>query len=197
MVALAAGALAFAAAGPAAAAYSEGYKFLQSVDKKELDKITEALAKSSTLINSRDVSTGRTALHIVIDRRDEAWLNFLLAKGANPNIADNKGTSPLLLACRIGLLSAVDPLVRAGARVDEASSTGETPLISAVQTRNVALVTTLLKAGADPDKGDNSGRSARDYARLEGAQSPVMVALERDAKPAAQRHGGDSYGPSI
>jgi len=196
LTALAALAVALGTAQPAAAQYSAGYKFLQAVDKKEGTQIIDMLAKSSTLINSRDISTGRTALHIVIDRRDQTWLDFLLAKGADPNLADNKGTSPLLLACRIGLLSAVPALVKAGARVDEASSTGETPLISAVQTRNVALLSTLLKAGADPDKADNSGRTARDYAKLEGAQSPVMVALQRDAKPPSQRGAGGSYGPS-
>ena len=194
---LAAVALALGATAPAAAQYSAGYKFLQAVDKKEGDKIIDMLSKSDTLINARDITTGRTALHIVIDRRDETWLAFLLARGADPNLEDNKGVSPLLLACRIGLLSAVPLLVKAGARIDEANETGETPLISAVQTRNVALVTTLLKAGADPDKGDSSGRTARDYAKLEGAQSPVLVALERDAKPASQRRGGDSYGPSL
>ena len=193
---VAAFALALGAGAPAAAQYSEGYKFLQSVDKKEGDKVLEMLAKSDTIINARDITTGRTALHIVIDRRDTTWLAFLLAKGADPNLADKKDTTPLLLACRLGLLDAVPLLVKSGARVDEANDTGETPLISAVQTRNVALVTTLLKAGADPDKGDSSGRTARDYARLEGAQSPVFVALERDAKPAARRRDGGAYGPS-
>ena len=188
--------LALGAAPPAAAQYSEGFKFLQAVDKKDGDKIIDLLAKSSTLINARDITTGRTALHIVIERRDENWLGYLLAKGADANLADKKGVTPLLLACRIGMLSAVPALVKAGARIDEANSTGETPLISAVQTRNVTLMTTLLKAGADPDKGDNSGRTARDYAKLEGAQSPVLVALERDAKPASQR-SSDSYGPSF
>ena len=45
------------------------------------------------LVNSRDLSSGETALHIVTERRDPVWLRFLLAKGANPNLADGNGTT--------------------------------------------------------------------------------------------------------
>jgi ankyrin repeat protein len=193
-----AAALALVVAAPAAAQlHSEGFKFLEAVEKKKGDEAIKMLsAPGSTIINARDVATNRTALHIVVERHDLTWLNFLLAKGADPNLADNRGVTPLLLACRLGFIEAVPALVKARARVDAANSAGETPLIFAVHSGNLDLVRALLKAGADPDRADNSGRTARDYARVERAQSTIVAELESNTKQAKAR-GGDAYGPSL
>ena len=58
-------------ASPAHAQFSEGYRFLEAVKKKEGDKVETLLGEpGSTVILSRDVSTGRGAIHIVTERRD-------------------------------------------------------------------------------------------------------------------------------
>ncbi|MEO6152828.1 MAG: ankyrin repeat domain-containing protein [Croceibacterium sp.] len=190
---------ALAVAMPASAQMrSEGSKFLQAVDKKEGQTATAMLAApGSTVINARDITTNRTALHIVVERRDQAWVDFLLARGADPNLADNKGVTPLLLAVRIGFMPGVEALVGAKARVDEANDAGETPLISAVHSRNLDLVRVLMKASADPDHADNSGRTARDYARLEDAPTTLVAELNRRNKPKSKGGVGDTYGPSL
>jgi ankyrin repeat protein len=175
-------------AAPASAQFmSDGYKFLESVKKKEGDKVTDALSEpGSTLINTRDVTSGETALHIVVSRRDKLWLEFLISKGANVNMRDFKGVTPLVLASNLNFIEGVEVLVDKGAKVDEPSQTGETPLIAAVHTRNLEMMRVLLKAGANPDRADNSGRSARDYAMLDGRNSPLLTEIERSAKPKTQ-----------
>ena len=56
----------------------------------------------------------------------------------------------------------------------------------------------LLKAGANPDQADNSGRSARDYALLNGPSNPLISEITNNAKPAAQRSRPQrSYGPTL
>lgn len=183
---------------PAAAQFSDGYKFLESVKKKEADKVTDSLNEPGTqIVNTRDATTGESALHIVTARRDLVWMQFLVGKGANVNIRDNKGTTPLVLACNLGFLEGVDFLISVGARVDEPNNTGETPLISAVHRRDVALVRALLKAGANPDRPDNSGRSARDYALLDGKGSTMLGELESAAKTRAANPAKKSYGPTF
>jgi ankyrin repeat protein len=187
-------------AGSAAAQnYSDGYKFLQAVDKKDGKAAMELLdAPGSTVINSRDVSNGRTALHIAVERRDLTWLNFLTQRRANPNLADNRGMTPLMRATQLGFHEGIAALVTAGARVDEPNAAGETPLISAVHRRDTALMRVLLQAGANPDRTDNSGRSARDYAKLDGAQSPAMAEIERSATNTGGRQASaEVYGPSL
>ncbi|MES2302893.1 MAG: hypothetical protein V4521_12625 [Pseudomonadota bacterium] len=58
--------LAAAVAMPAQAQFSDSYKFLEAVRKKEGEKVTEALNEPGTqIINTKDFTTGQTALHIV------------------------------------------------------------------------------------------------------------------------------------
>ncbi|GAA0272096.1 hypothetical protein GCM10009127_10510 [Alteraurantiacibacter aestuarii] len=183
---------------PAAAQlYSDGYEFLQAVEEKDSTKVTELLdVPGSTVVNARDVSTGRSALHIVVARRDVTWINFLYQQGANVNIRDNNGVTPLMLAVQLGHLEGVQALVANGARVDVTNNSGETPLMTAVHSRNTELMRILLQAGADPDRYDNSGRSARDYARLRGENDITNDTLNRYARPPAERETtGTSYGP--
>ena len=184
---------------PAAAqTYSDGYLFLQAIEKKDRGKADELLGKpGSVLINSRDLTSGRTGLHIAADRRDAGWLAYLLNRGANPNIADNRGVTPLMRASQLGFYEGIQQLVAKGARVDGANATGETPLILAVHRRDTAMMRVLLQAGADPDRTDNSGRSARDYALLEGRDSLVMAEILRDDEAGEQRDDGAVYGPSF
>jgi len=179
--------------------YSDGYRFLQAVDKNEVGETDKLLSKpgASTLVNSRDLSTGRTGLHIAVARRDRPWLNYLIRRGANPNLADNRGVSPLMLASQLGFVEGVEKLVQSGARVDDSNDSGETPLILAVHRRDTGMMRILLKAGADPDRTDNSGKSARDYAKLEGANSVTLAEIDRNAKNSGARGSGQVYGPSL
>lgn len=196
---MAAGLLAVGAPLVAQSYNTPAVKFLQAVDKKDGTAATQMLEQAgSTIVNARELGTNRTGLHIVVARRDETWLMFLLQRGADPNLADNRGVTPLLLACRMGFVTGVEALVKNGARVDESNATGETPLISAVLGKNLALVRVLLAAGADPGRADSSGRSAADYARLEGSQSTIAMELERGIAAArARRAEGGTYGPSL
>ena len=183
---------------PAAAQFSESYKFLEAVKKKEGQEVTDMLAEGSpNLINTRDITSGETALHLVTQRRDLTWMQFLLAKGANVNARDARGATPLVVACNLNFTEGVDLLVGRGARVDESNMSGETPLITAVHNRNIALMRILLKAGANPDRADNSGRTARDYAKLAGNPALVTV-IETDAKPGSKPgQGPQSFGPKL
>jgi len=183
---------------PAQAQFSEGYKFLESVRKKEGDKVTDALNVPGTqIVNTKDSSTGQSALHIVTARRDRVWMEFLVAKGANVNARDFKGTTPLVLAVDLGFLEGVDFLISVGARVDEPNDTGETPLISAVHRKDLALVRMLLKAKANPDRADNSGRSARDYAMLDGKGSALAGEFDAIPKGSGNAPSAKTYGPSF
>jgi len=202
LAAIAGAALALSFAAPLAAQnYSDGYKLLKAVDKKDRTEFDELIAKNHTVINARDLSNGRTALHIAVARRDIVWLNYVAAEGANANLADNRGVTPVMLASQLGWIEGVQALIGHGAQVDVPNATGETPLISAVLQRDTQMMRALLKAGADPDRNDNSGRSARDYAQIDGRGSVTLAEIERSAKaPGAARAaaaGGDVYGPSL
>jgi len=184
---------------PAAAQFqSEGYKFLEAVKDRKGDEATEMLSKpGSQLVNTRDITTGDTGLHIVVARSDVLWVRFLLQRGADPNIRNKKGMTPLQLATAMGFTDGVEALVKGGASVNVSDQTGETPLIAAVHARNVTLVRLLLEKGADPDRNDNSGRSARNYMELQTGNTMLKQEFENaDAKRAAAGTKKD-YGPSF
>lgn len=180
---VAAAALAIGMPAVAQAQFSDAYNFLRAVKDTDGDKATKLLQKpGSTVINSRDVNSGETALHIVVARRDVTWLNFLLAKGANPNQADNDGNTPLLDAVQLRFEDGARTLLTQGAQVDKANGSGETPLIRAVQLRDIGLVRLLVAQGANPDKRDTiAGMSARDYAERD-ARTPGLVDALNSAK---------------
>lgn len=185
-------------ASPAQAQFSAGFKFLEAVRKKDGAKVEEALNEpGSTIINTRDSTTGETALHIVTQRRDLTWMSFLIGKGANVNARDSRGVTPLQIASNRGFIEGIELLVASKARLDDSNDAGETPLIYAVHRRDIAMMRVLLKAGANPDRKDNSGRSARDYATLAGSDS-LLAEIDANAKPTTQRAGsGRVYGPSF
>ena len=183
---------------PAQAQFSTSYKFLEAVRKKEGKEVTDMLdVPGSTLVNTRDISTGDTPMHIVVARRDLTWVKFIAAKGGNVNARNNKGETPLQLASNLGFSEAAELLVKLGAKVDEPNSTGETALIAATHRRDAALARVLLKAGANPARNDNSGRSALDYATLDGRSNPVLGEIETAAKAAAGKPKASAYGPKF
>ena len=169
----------------ATAQFSESYNFLKSVRDREGAKATEIISKPGTvIIDTRDPSTGETALHIVTKARDMTWLNFLLARKAKTDVRDNQGNTPLMIAAQLGFIEGAQLLIDQRANVDLANAGGETPLIRAVQARNAPMVRLLLMAGANPRKGDSvAGLSARDYA-VRDRRSAAIVKIIDEVKPA-------------
>ena len=80
----------------------------------------------------------------MVARRDNSWLTFLLSKGANPNLTDNDGNTPLMDAVQARFEEGVRTLLAYKAQVDKPNDNGETPLIRAVQLRDVGLVRLLV-----------------------------------------------------
>ncbi|MEM7781376.1 MAG: ankyrin repeat domain-containing protein [Pseudomonadota bacterium] len=191
--------LALGAANPALAQLqSEGYQFLEAVKDRDGNTATDMLSQPGTqVVNTRDITTGETGLHIVVARRDTLWVQFLLQRGANPNVRNNDGFTPLQLATQLGFLEGVEELLKRGATVDIADSQGETPLITAVHQRNLPLVRRLLAEGADPDRNDNSGRSARNYMELMSGNSLLIREFEAADEKRESSPQAEQYGPSF
>lgn len=183
-------------ASPAHADFSEGYKFLESVKKKEGEKVEQALADNGQIVNAKDVTTGETALLIVTNRRDITWLSYLIGKGANVNASDDRGRTPLSVAVSLGWRDGVSVLLDHKANPSTSNDAGETPLIFAVHRKDTDMVKALLEAGADPSRSDNSGRSARDYAAQEARGSTLATLLDDYAKKNSGK-GKAVYGPTF
>jgi len=158
--------LALGLTAPAAAQFSDAYGLIKAVREKDVKVAREILDKpGSTTINAREPATGDAPIHIVVKRRDIAWLGFLLQASADANARDRDGNSPMVLAAIGRWSEGLQLLVAIRADVDRRNNSGETALIKAVQAGDAGNARILLDAGASPDLTDNvAGRSARDYA---------------------------------
>jgi len=183
----------------ASAQFSDSYNFLKAVRDRDGDKATQLLNEpGSTIVNTKDITSGESALHIVTQRRDLTWLGFLLQRGANPDARDKNGLTPLMLATTLRFADGAEALLARKAKVDEANNSGETALIRAVQQRDLAMVRLLLKAGANPDKQDTiAGQSARDYAKGDFRNPQILDAITATDKERDTGTGkADVFGPT-
>lgn len=160
------------------------YQFIKSVKDKDLYKANTLLSEpGAAIVDHRDADTGESALHMVVKRRDVTWINFLLGKGANPNVEDRNGNTPLTLAAAQGFSDGVSALISGKADVNRRNRSGETPLIKAVQALNTPTVRVLMAAGAKPDLSDHvTGYSALDYAERDRRAGAILRLLKAPPK---------------
>jgi ankyrin repeat protein len=162
---------------------SDGEAFVAALKEGESTKALELVEKpGSTVVNYRG-GDGNAGLHIAMRARNANWVGFLLSRGADPNLGDANGDTPLILATRRGFVEGAARMLMRSADVDKTNKLGETALIVAVQQRQTAIVKMLLEAGADADKADHaSGYSAREYAKRDN-RSPELLKLIESSKP--------------
>jgi ankyrin repeat protein len=180
---------AFLSVPAAAAQFSDRYTFFKAVKDGDVYKAKTLLDQpGSALINLRDTETGGMALHIVAKRRDIPWINFLISEGADVNVRDTAGNTPLMAAAQLGFVDGVTTLLQRKANVNLANSRGETPLIIAVQLRSAQVVRELLNAGANADLADHvAGMSARDYATNDRRASAILRLITENDKKAVDK----------
>ncbi len=97
----------------------------------------------------------------------------LLGVGAEPDVADSAGITPLMLASAKGDAAIVKALLEAKARVEIRNKWGQTALMMAAQAGESDVVTLLLSAGANAKAVDEEGSSV--LARATGGDSSVAT----------------------
>lgn len=163
---------------------SESYKFLTAVKEAKGNDVVAILDRpGSNIINTKERGSGDGALHIVTKRGDLTYLRYLLQKGADPNIRDDRGNTPMILAVQGGHRDMIPVLATARANPNLGNQSGVTPLILAVQARSIDMVRLLLAAKADPDEADRlAGQSARDYANNDPRNGAIAKLLAETPK---------------
>ena len=132
----------------------------------------DAAAVAKLLAQHVDVDTagpdGATAIAWVAHWDDSKSATLLIRAGANANIANDYGVTPLWLACDNGSAAMVEMLLEAGANPNATHlPAGETALLRCASTGSVEAVKSLVAHGADVN------------AKEAGGQTPLMWALEQ------------------
>jgi cytohesin len=102
----------------------------------------------------------------------------LLKEGADPNVRDEKGRTPLHHAVKDNRLDIVKLLVESGADVNAPDNYGLTPLHYAVHSGYEKLVDFLLRHGADPNAKDIGGYTPLHISAFEGHPATIILPLE-------------------
>jgi WD40 repeat protein len=113
-----------------------------------------------------------------------------LSNGADPNLEDSVGATPLWVASGKGGVGIVKSLLKAGAKVDAKSLGGSTALWMAAQQGHLQIVKTLLSAGANVDAQDKFGGTPLQWAANNGHESIVAVLIEKGADVNLKRKSG-------
>jgi len=114
-----------------------------------------------------------------------------LAQGADVNVRNDYGATPLIEASLRGYRSMVRTLLEHGADVGTADTVfGATALNFAALTGQAEVVELLLKWGADVNAKDYDGRTALFEAALGGHTDVVAVLLEKGADIHVRDIGG-------
>jgi ankyrin repeat protein len=123
-----------------------------------------------------------------------AMVRTLLREGADADVADDKGVTPLHAAATLGLDDVVKLLLSHEKRlnVNVQDDRGKTPLHYAATWRNLSTVGLLLLGGADPNIKDNSGKTPL-HEVLSKAEPPIELVktlLKAGADPNATTDEG-------
>lgn len=139
-------------------------------------------------VNARD-DANWTALNAAIDKRKFSVAKRLLDEGADPNLATDKGRTPLMNTIWRGFGYAIDEreyppaklvqdLLEKGADVNAVDYSGTTPLMEAASKGHVETIKALLARGADIARRDNDGKTALDLAAKELKGNAVQTLLD-------------------
>jgi ankyrin repeat protein len=115
-------------------------------------------------------------LHVAAAAYQTAWVEKLLALGADVHARNRRGAEPLHCAA-VGIpgspgwspeaqAATVSCLIAAGADPNVGDDAGVTSLHRAVRTRCAAAVRALLEGGADPGRKSRAGSTPAELARI-------------------------------
>ena len=135
-------------------------------------RMNDILARSPELVDAQDHS-GATLLMNALTSRNIECAKVLIANGADPNVRDELGNTPLHLAARCGT-EIVSALLAAGADPSATNRRGATALFDAPSPE---IADMLLRAGTPIDARDEDGNTAVMRLARSGTRDTVLAVL--------------------
>src|SRR5688572_25345372 len=143
--------------------------------------VSALLAGSATFAQSADTSA--SALHWAAHNHDVGAVKRLLSEGADPNLANRFGFTPLHEAAIARNAEMLELLLEAGGDANATFGEGETVLMTAARAGDADSVRALLAHGALPDATENwHGQTALMWAALENHADVVQLLVDAGAE---------------
>lgn len=143
---------------------------------------TRRLLASGADVNARD-QWGRTALHSAIAADALGVFQILLRhRQTDLDASAQDGSTPLILATRLGVENMVEELVANHANIQATDKRGKSALHWAAAVNNVRAALVLLRNGADADAQDKRAQTPLFLAAQEGSYKVACLLLRHGAK---------------
>jgi ankyrin repeat protein len=159
----------------------------------QLDTVNLLLAAGAnidTIAKPGPKTEAMTALLFAIQEDENEMVRFLIDRGADVNLSDRNGLTPLAAAAGKGDFDIFTILLAEGADPGISDKKGRTPLMAAVENGNVKIINALLAEGLDPNYADPKGNTLLHAAIKEGNTDAFKVLLESGADPHAANMDG-------
>nr|XP_032815029.1 neurogenic locus notch homolog protein 1-like isoform X2 [Petromyzon marinus] len=155
--------------------------FEDGTDDGSANVITDLICQGAALHAQTD-RTGETALHLAARYARSDAAKRLLDAGADANLPDNMGRSPLHAAVSADAQGVFQILIRNRATdVDARMHDGTTPLILAARLAVEGMAEELINCHADVNKVDDLGKSALHWAAAVNNVEATLVLLKNGA----------------
>ncbi|KAI6212729.1 Ion-trans domain-containing protein [Aphelenchoides besseyi] len=142
----------------------ENYTALHTAVQSRQPSVVETLLGYGADVHVHGGQIGETALHVAaaIPGREIECGQMLLKSGANPNVTQTDGQTPLHICAKSGNVPMVQLLLNEGANPRLCSDTGETPLHVAARNCHCELAEIILQHLAASD----SSESVKEYVNV-------------------------------
>lgn len=158
--------------------------------------VVKALVSAGADVNARSEDVLYSALHTAASNGYMPSVILLIGKGANIEIIDINGRTPLHLASYNGHVKPVKLLVERGANFTTVDKDGRTALhLAACGTKgedSVETIAFLISIGMDMDAGDTNGCTPLHLAAFVGAVKSIEFLVSKGAKVTALTKKGSS-----
>lgn len=144
-----------------------------------------SLLEQGAPVNPRDPEHGETALMLASGPKDSDIARFLIEKGADVNLHDNRGWSALMCAAMAGSRDTIRLLIENGADIEAHDINDKTALLHAVAFGNVDAIRLLIEHGADIAAHDEDDGTALLFAVATGDIEAVKVVSDYLPEPVA------------
>ena len=169
--------------------FHAGCDMLRACGTGDETKVAQIIAARPRMVTFKDYD-GRTALHVAASEGRLSLVRFLIKAGAQINVSDRWGGSPLDDAMR-HRHDDVQSLIRSSGGILGVSGNATEGLILAASRGDAAEVEALLNDGADPAAADYDQRTALHLSCSEGHERAAALLIAAGAKLDAEDRWGN------
>jgi len=163
-------------------------KFISSINRNDFEEYRKYLHLGAMVNEPDNQNCMITPLLLAIDNNCNSIVKDLLENGANANLPQSNGTTPLMMAAQRDNLENVKLLIQYGAEINAVNEDDMQGAL--VIAENWDVIRFLVQSGADLEIRDDWGQTPLAIAARIGDEKKAEILLELGANPFAKDNDG-------